>query len=147
MLLGILNLEEDQNCMIGSKVTTILMPFFFLQKIKNFKHRHVGCLSRGNWLEYWGIHLDFVLGECIWSEIPKQHFQSLKTYKIGVFGIKIKICSQKLKSESAAQYSSLLPLTEVQLLMILILKITCMVILVAKHPILYIASLFCYIPL
>ena len=34
MLLGILNLEEDQNCMIGSKVTTILMPFFFSKKSK-----------------------------------------------------------------------------------------------------------------
>ena len=28
MVLGILNLEGQQNCMIGSKVTTILPPFF-----------------------------------------------------------------------------------------------------------------------
>ena len=28
MVLRILNLEEQQNCMIGSKVTTILSPFF-----------------------------------------------------------------------------------------------------------------------
>ena len=37
--------------------------------------------------------------------------------------------------------------TEVQLLYILILRQTCLVVLVAKHPILYIASLFWYIPL
>ena len=37
--------------------------------------------------------------------------------------------------------------TEVQLLYILILRQTCLVVLVAKHPILYIASLFFYIPL
>ena len=28
MVLRILNLEGQQNCMIGSKVTTILLPFF-----------------------------------------------------------------------------------------------------------------------
>ena len=38
-------------------------------------------------------------------------------------------------------------ITEVQLLYILILGQTCLVVLVAKHPILYIAALFCYIPL
>ena len=38
-------------------------------------------------------------------------------------------------------------LTELQLFYILILGRTCLVVLVDKHPILYIASLFCYIPL
>ena len=37
--------------------------------------------------------------------------------------------------------------TELQLLYILILGRTCLVVLVAKHPILYKASLFCYITL
>ena len=45
-VLRILNLEGQQNCIIGSKVTTILSPYF--QKNLNVKHRHVGCLSRGN---------------------------------------------------------------------------------------------------
>ena len=38
MVLRILNLEGQQNCMIVSNVTTILTLFF--QKIKNFKRRH-----------------------------------------------------------------------------------------------------------
>ena len=40
----ILILEGQQNCMIRSKVTTISPLFFFIKK--NFKHRHVGCLSQ-----------------------------------------------------------------------------------------------------
>ena len=35
MVLRILNLEGQQNCMIGSKVTTILPPFF--QKIQKLQ--------------------------------------------------------------------------------------------------------------
>ena len=35
MVLGILNLEGQQNCMIGSKVKTILSPFF--QKIQKLQ--------------------------------------------------------------------------------------------------------------
>ena len=37
--------------------------------------------------------------------------------------------------------------TELQLLYILILARTCLVVFVAEHPLLYIARLFCYIPL
>ena len=59
MVLRILNLEGLQNCMIGSKVSTIL-PLFFL--FKNFKHRHVGCLFRGNRMEYCAAHSDLILG-------------------------------------------------------------------------------------
>ena len=40
-----------------------------------------------------------------------------------------------------------MPGTKLQLLYILILGRTCLVVLVTKHPIIYIASLFCYIPL
>ena len=43
MVLRILNLEGQQNCMIASKVTTILPPF----KKKKIKRRHMGCVSRG----------------------------------------------------------------------------------------------------
>ena len=53
MILRILNLEEQQNCMIGSHQ--------FFKKIKNFKHRHVGCSSTGNRLEYCAAHSDFNL--------------------------------------------------------------------------------------
>ena len=57
IVLGIPNLEGNQNCMIVSNLTTFLMPFF--QKSKNFQRRHVGCLSRGNRLEYCPTHLGF----------------------------------------------------------------------------------------
>ena len=63
--LRILNLEGQQNCMIGSKVTAFLPPFFFLKNFKNFKHRHVGCLSRGNILKYCAAHSYFILGHHI----------------------------------------------------------------------------------
>ena len=43
MVLRILNLEEQQNCMIGSKVTAILSPFFS----KNLKKSNVGM---------WGVY-------------------------------------------------------------------------------------------
>ena len=43
MVLRILNLEEQQNCMIGSKVTAILSPFFS----KNSKTSNV-CM--------WGVY-------------------------------------------------------------------------------------------
>ena len=84
----------------------------FFKTLKNFKHRHVECLSRGNRLEYCGAHSDFILGECIWR---KRIFQSLKTYKMGPiylsdFGIQLQIWSPKMKSECTAQYFSLLPL-------------------------------------
>ena len=51
------------------------------------------------------LHTWIFLGECIWSEIPKEHFESLKTYNIGPigFGIKVHICLPKSKSECAAQ--------------------------------------------
>ena len=62
----ILNLEGQQNCIIGLKVTTILPLFFFPKNWKNLKHRHVGCFSRGNGLEFCTVHSDFVLGEYIW---------------------------------------------------------------------------------
>ena len=42
---------------------------------KNFKHRHVGCLSRGKWLKYCTAHLDLVLGKHIWSWIPKTLYE------------------------------------------------------------------------
>ena len=42
-VLGILNLEEQLNCMIGSKVTAILSPFFS----KKFKTSNVGM---------WGVY-------------------------------------------------------------------------------------------
>ena len=35
MVLGILNLEGQQNCMISSKVTTILLMYFFNSKTSN----------------------------------------------------------------------------------------------------------------
>ena len=59
-VLRILNLEEQQNCMIGSKVKAILSRFFS-KKNKNFKHRHVGCLSRGNILIYCAVHSYLIL--------------------------------------------------------------------------------------
>ena len=73
-----------------------------------------GFLSRGNRLEYCAGLSDFILGECIWGEIQKP-FKGVNINKIGpisqsVFGIQPKICLPKLKSECAAQYSSLLPL-------------------------------------
>ena len=43
------------------------------KQIKNFKRRHVGCLSRGNRLEFCAAHSDFILVECILSEIPKKN--------------------------------------------------------------------------
>ena len=61
IVLGVLNLEEKLNCMIGSKVTTVIPPFLF----KNIKRRHVGCLSRGDGLAYCAVHSDFILGVCI----------------------------------------------------------------------------------
>ena len=33
--------------------------------------------------EYCAAHSDFILGDSIWSKIPKKHFQGLKTYKGG----------------------------------------------------------------
>ena len=46
MVLGILNLEGNQNCRISLKVTTILLPFF--QKKKKISNIGMwGCLSRG----------------------------------------------------------------------------------------------------
>ena len=66
----ILNLEGHQHCLISSKVK-ILAP------LKKIKHSHVGCLSRGNRLEYCDAHSDLILGE-----IKKK--QGLKTYKIGL---------------------------------------------------------------
>ena len=64
-VLRILNLEGQLNCSIGSKGMTILSPFFSKKKKKNFKHRHVGCLSRGNTLKYWAAHSYFILGNHI----------------------------------------------------------------------------------
>ena len=81
MVLGILNLEGCQNWKIGSKVSKILP--FFSKKNQNFKCGHVGCLSRGNRLDYCAAHSDFTLRDSIWSKIPKNHFQGLKTYKDG----------------------------------------------------------------
>ena len=43
-VLGILNLEGQQNCMIGSKVTAILTQFFFLN---NSKTSNIGM---------WGVY-------------------------------------------------------------------------------------------
>ena len=63
-VLGILNLEGQQICMIGSKVTAIL-PQFFSKRFKKFKHRHVGCLSRRNRLKYRAAHSYFILGDHI----------------------------------------------------------------------------------
>ena len=51
---------------------------------------------------------------------------------------------REMTNKSIQPYSSALH-TELQLLYILILERTCLVVLVAKHPILYIASLFYYI--
>ena len=65
MVLRIINLEGQQNCMIDSKV-----PMFFL-KFKNLKHKHVGCLSRGNRLEYCGAHSDTNFDDDICNWIPK----------------------------------------------------------------------------
>ena len=63
----------------------------------------------------------------------------------------IKKCTSLRLVKKMSQVESLhlgfLSSTELQLLYILILERTCLVVLVAKHPILYIASLFCYIPL
>ena len=87
---------------------------FFFKQIKNFKCRHLGCLSRGNRLEYCAAHSDFVLDDCIWSLFPKQHFQSLKTYKVSPISlsvfwdqtsdmlakIKIWVCSAEFQSMS-----------------------------------------------
>ena len=47
MVLRILNLEGQQNCMIGSKVTAILSPFFS----KKFKTSNVGM---------WGVYPEAV---------------------------------------------------------------------------------------
>ena len=47
MVLRILNLEEQLNCMIGSKVTAILPPFFS----KNSKTLNIGM---------WGVYPDAI---------------------------------------------------------------------------------------
>ena len=83
MILRIQNLEGQQNFVIGLKVTTILPMFFFF--LKKIKRRHVGCLSRGNKLEYCAAHSDFLLSECILSEILKKDFETQKNCKIGPF--------------------------------------------------------------
>ena len=46
MVLRILNLEEHQNCMIGSKVTTIL-PMFFILLFRPSESRDAEGFSRG----------------------------------------------------------------------------------------------------
>ena len=72
------------------------------QQFKIFKQRHIGCFSRGNRLEYCAAHLDLVLGKCIWR---KKHFQSKKPTKLALF-FQV-LCLLKIKSECAAQNSSL----------------------------------------
>ena len=54
VFLRILNLEVQQNCMIGLQVTTIIS--IFIQKTQNLIQRHVGCLSKVNKLEYCAAH-------------------------------------------------------------------------------------------
>ena len=74
MALRILNLEGHQNCMIGSKIMTILLTFF-KKKLK---------LNIGIWAVFpeatdWNIGAvpsDINLSVCIWTE-------SLKTSTIG----------------------------------------------------------------
>ena len=66
-ILRILNLEEQLNCMICSKVTALLPPFF-QKKLKTSNIGMWGCLSRGNWLIYCDVHSYLILVECSWRK-------------------------------------------------------------------------------
>ena len=69
--------------MIGSRVKTILTPFF--QKFKNFKRRHVGCLPEAiDWNIALRTQIFFWVGV---SEVrfQKKHFQSKKPSKLAKF--------------------------------------------------------------
>ena len=79
-VLRILNLEGQQNCMIGSKVTTILSPFFF----KKLKTSNIGMWGVYPEAIDWNIALLTWISFCV-SESKEKHFQSLKTYKMAPF--------------------------------------------------------------
>ena len=79
-VLGILNLEGQLNCMIGSKVTAILP-----QLKKKSKTSNIDMLGVYPEAIDWNIALLTRILFCVSVSKEKKHFQSLKTYKMAPY--------------------------------------------------------------
>ena len=106
MVLRILNLEEQQNFMIDSKVTTILPPFFQ----KTSKTSNIGMWKKMTKVLH--CTLRFYFGQAYPKLVPKNTLQNGTNF-VGFYALKVpflQIKSPKMKSECTAQVSGLLPL-------------------------------------
>ena len=110
MVLRFLNLEGQLNCMIVSKVTAILPPFFS----KNSKTSNI-CM----WGVYpeaidWNIvvhtQISFWVSVCEEKALSEPKNLQNGPYSLSAFRIQLQIWSPKMKSECKGQYFSLLPL-------------------------------------